>query len=90
MPLPDEACLQRVLGALLTSKSLRERLLAQGISALRQDEQWALEITPGAWQALAEVGPRTCADLAFALEQNQARHSTLRRVMLTQGQSDAA
>jgi hypothetical protein len=90
LPVCDEACLQRVLGVLLTSKSLRERLLVQGIGALRQDPQLGSDITPGAWRALRDIAPRTYADLAFALERNQARHRTLPDRAPSPKHSDAA
>ena len=88
LSMADEACLQRVLGLLLTSKSLRDQLAMQGFAALRQDSR--VDITPGAWGALKEIAPRTCADLARALELNQGWRSGAGSVRRGPGHSDAA
>ena len=90
LSMADQACLQYVLGTLLTSRSLRDRLAVRGVRALREDEHLSGEITPGAWHALQEIAPHSHQDLAAALEHDRAPHPTLRQVRFRRSRSDAA
>jgi hypothetical protein len=84
----DEVCLQSVIGSLLVSSSLREALAAEGADAFRTHQaDLATSITPGAWQAIRRIAPRTMRDMAVEDE-----HARRRRAQPEQARkrSDAA
>ena len=65
----DEACLQEVIGSLLVSQELRDALATNGAPALQHlRDEMAGSITPGAWRFIQRVAPRTCMELAIAIE----------------------
>lgn len=85
----DEVCLQSVIGSLLVSSSLREALAAEGPDAFRTHQaDLATSITPGAWQAIRRIAPRTMRDIALEVENERRRRAQPDRA--SKARSDAA